>query len=119
MIQVETLPSVDTLMDRQRLVGWIVRDGILDTGMTFTEAAVRWPISLPTLNRLMNGAVVGVRFLRTAEHNLRLPKGLLEMVLDGEVAKIAALKDLNEPLRTYILTELGGEPKPKRRTGHN
>lgn len=105
MIQDVTLPLME-FMDRQRLVGWIVRDGILDSGMTFTEASNRWPISLPTLNRLMSTGNVGVRFLRTAEHNLGLPKGLLEMVLDGNISGIRNLEGLREPLRTYILSEL-------------
>lgn len=115
MIQTEIMPSVDTLMDRQRLVGWIVRDGIRDSGMTYTEAANRWPMSLPTLNRLMSGAVVGTRFLRTAEHNLGLPKGLLEMVVDGNIDAIRKLADLQEPLRTYILKELGDSNPPARK----
>lgn len=97
-------------MDRQRLVGWIVRDSILNAGIGYSEASRRWPISLPTLNRLMSTGNVGVRFYRTAELNLGLPRGLLEMVIDGDVEGIRNLPDLAEPLRTYIVTELGGKP---------
>lgn len=115
MTQACTMPSMTEPMDRQKLVGWIVRTGILDSGIAYTEASRRWPMALPTLNRLMSGTPVGTRFLRTAERNLGLPKGLLDMVIDGEVHKIQALSDLDEPLRTYILTELGAPASPRGR----
>lgn len=114
MIQVDTMPSMDTLMDRQKLVGWIVRDSIINSGINYSAASRRWPISLPTLNRLMNTGNVSIRFYRIAEKNLGLPSGLLEMVIDGDTAAIKKL-DLDEPLRTYILTELGDESPATRK----
>jgi hypothetical protein len=118
MIGLETMPAMTDLMDRQRIVGWIVRDGITNQGLTYTEAARRWPISLPTLNRLMTTGNVGLRFLRLAEKNLDLPLKLLDLVLDGDVDRIRALPDLEPSLREYIVRELGGggdEPKRARR----
>jgi hypothetical protein len=121
VIQAETMPSMDTLMDRQQLVGWIVRDAITATGGTYTSAARRWPMAMPTLNRLMNTGNVGLRFYAVAEKNLGLPENLLSMVVDGD---IQAIRDAAGPpenpgltaqLRNYIITALGGE-SPKRRS---
>lgn len=116
MIDLETLPSMTEPMNRHRLVGWIVRDAIINEGITFTEASRRWPIALPTLNRLMNTGNVGLRFYRLAEKNLpTLPPGILEMVIDGKVDTIRQLPGLNENLRSYILRELEAEPPSSRR----
>jgi hypothetical protein len=117
MIAVETLPSMTELMDRQKIVGWIVRDGITNQGIAFTEAARRWPISLPTLNRLMSTGSVGMRFLRLAEKNLDLPHKFLDLVLDGDVQAIAELDDLDRGLRDYVIKELGGTTpsRPRRK----
>lgn len=112
MLQTTTMPDVESLMDRQRLVGWIVRDEIINSGISYSEASRRWPIALPTLNRLMNTGNVSLRFYRVAEINLGLPRGLLELVIDGRTDDIAKLPDLNEPLRTLILTEMGATPPP-------
>ena len=101
-------------MDRQRLVGWIVRDAIINEGISYSEAARRWPISLPTLNRLMNTGNVGLRFYRLAERNLGMPSGLLEMVLDGDTEGIRQ-SAIGEPMRGFILRELGAAPAPKPR----
>jgi len=114
MIACDTLPDMTELMDRQRLVGWIVRDGITNQGITYSEAARTWPISLPTLNRLMNTGNVGMRFLRLAEKNLGLPHKLLDMVIDGDVAAIERVDGIDEPARAYIVRELGGSLPPKR-----
>lgn len=115
MIAVDTLPAMTELMDRQRIVGWIVRDGITNRGITYTEAARTWPISLPTLNRLMNSGNVGMRFLRLAEKNLDLPLKFLDLVIDGNVRAIAELDGLEPSLRDYVVKELGGnEPAPRR-----
>jgi hypothetical protein len=105
---------MEELMDRAKLVGWIVRDGINASGLPYTEAARRWPMSLPTLNRLMSGVVVSARFYRIAERNLDLPRGLLDHVLNDDAEAVKAM-DIDEPLRTYILTEMGASPTPKRR----
>lgn len=115
MIGLDILPSVDNLMDRQRLVGWIVRDSIINAGMSYAEASRRWPIALPTLNRLMNTGNVSLRFYRQAEINLGLPRGLLEMVIDGDTAAIKSMDGVDERMRAMILTEMG-EPPPKART---
>lgn len=116
MIAIDTLPAMTELMDRQKIVGWIVRDGITNQGITYTEAARRWPISLPTLNRLMNTGNVGMRFLRLAEKNLDLPHKFLDLVLDGDVQGIAALDELDRGLRDYVVKELGSDP-PAGRAG--
>lgn len=120
MIGLAILPSVDTLMERQRLVGWIVREGIINSGSTYTKAAKRWPMALPTLNRLMNTGDVGLKFYAIAEKNLDLPRGLLSMVVDGERDAIAKVDDprMDESLRSYILAELGppSRPRGRRRT---
>lgn len=108
MIDIDTLPAMTDLMDRQRIVGWIVRDTITNQGITYTEAARRWPISLPTLNRLMNTGNVGMRFLRLAERNLDLPHKLLDLVIDGDVDAISKLPGLEPSLRSYIIREMGG-----------
>jgi hypothetical protein len=108
MIGLETLPSMTDLMDRQKIVGWIVRDGITNQGITYSEAARRWPISLPTLNRLMSSGNVGMRFLRLAERNLDLPHKLFDLVIDGDVDRIGELPGLDATLREYIVRELGG-----------
>lgn len=112
------MPNMKELMDRQRLVGWIVRDAITNSGMTYSDAARRWPMSLPTLNRLMNSGIVGIRFYRTAELNLGLPRGLLDAIIDGNVAAIKAMPatdGFDDQLRRYVLQELGAElPPPKR-----
>lgn len=116
MTCVDILPGVDTLMDRQKLVGWIVRDSIINSGMSFSEASRRWPIALPTLNRLMRTGDVSIRFYRQAELNLGLPKGLLEMVVDGDAARISGLPGLDPSLRSLILSGLGADqPRPTRR----
>lgn len=119
MIVVDTLPVMTELMDRQRLIGWIVRDGITNQGITYTEAARRWPISLPTLNRLMNTGNVGMRFLRLAERNLDLPLKFLDLVLDGDVEAIAELDGLEKSVRDYVIKELGGNERPPRRSRRN
>lgn len=111
MTMVDTMPVMDsTSIDGPRLVGWIVRDGIINEGMTFTDASRRWPIALPTLNRLMNTGSVSLRFYRVAEKNLGLPHKLLDHVADGNTAAIRAIPQMDENLRTLILRELGGEP---------
>lgn len=115
-----TMPNVETPTDRLRLVGWIVRDGITNSGMTFVSAAQRWPMSLPTLNRLMATGNVGLRFYRIAEKNLGLPHKLLDYVATGDVAAIRDMDGLDPNLRQMILTELGDQPEdngqPARRT---
>lgn len=116
MIALDTLPDMTDLMDRQRLVGWIVRDGITNQGIAFTEAARRWPISLPTLNRLMSTGNVGMRFLRLAERNLELPHKLLDAVIDGDVDRIRQLPGLEPTLRDYIIRELGEVPNDQAAT---
>lgn len=119
MIAIDTLPAMTDLMDRQKLVGWIVRDGITNQGITYTQAARRWPISLPTLNRLMSSGNVGMRFLRLAEKNLDLPHKFLDMVLDGDTAAIVELDGLERSLRDYVVKELGGNEPPPRRSRRN
>lgn len=110
----DTLPPVD-LMERQQLVGWVVRDEIMLSGLSFSEAARRWPLSLPTLNRIMGGEVVGLRFYRVIEKHLGLPERFLLMILDGDVDAIRELDGLRPSLRDYVLRELtGDEPAPRR-----
>lgn len=113
------MPDVDMPTDRLKLVGWIVRDGITNSGMTFVGASQRWPMSLPTLNRLMATGNVGLRFYRVAEKNLGLPHKLLDHVAAGDVVAIRAIPEMDENLRTMILAELGADtarPEQKRRT---
>src|SRR5579875_2285077 len=115
MILLDTMPTME-LMDRQRLVGWIVRDAITNQGISFSDASRRWPMSLPTLNRLMRDGIVGLRFYRTAEINLQLPSGLLEMVINGDADGIRQAPGapenpgLTPELREYILREMGAAP---------
>lgn len=103
-------------MGRAQLVGWLVRDAITNEGISYSEAARRWPISLPTLNRLMTTGTVGLRFYRTAERNLAsLPEGLLELVLDGNVAAIRKMPGLAPNLREFILREISSHPPGEQR----
>jgi hypothetical protein len=121
MMQCDTMPDMETLMDRQRLVGWIVRDAIINSGRSYSDVARRWPISLPTLNRLMNSGNVGLRFLAQAEKNLGFPDGLLSMVIDGDIEGIRHaigppdFPGLTDKIRAYILTELGGARQARTR----
>lgn len=103
----DTMPDMTQLMDRQKLVGWIVRDQIIRQGLSFSEAARRWGISLATLNRLMNTGVVRERFYAIAEKNLGLPDRLLTHVADGDIAAVRDRTGINEDLKVFILRELG------------
>jgi hypothetical protein len=89
-----------------QLVGWIVRDGIINQGMPYSEASRRWGMSLPTLNRLMNTGKVSLRFYRIAERNLGLPTRFLEMIADRDVDAIRRLSGVDEYVRSYILKSL-------------
>lgn len=116
MIQVETLPDMSDFMDRQQLVGWIVRDEIMRSGISYSEAARRWPISLPTLNRLMYNGNVGLRFYRVAERGLGLPDDFFDLVLDGDIEAIRKVPGISETLREHVLRGLDAPPSPAKRT---
>jgi hypothetical protein len=104
------MPSMSTLTDRYRLVGRIVRDEIDYQGVAITEAARQWHMSRPTLYRLMDTGVVGARFYRAAERHLGLPRGLFDLVIDGDTEGIRGLRDLAPHLQDMILTQLGDDP---------
>ncbi len=112
----EAAATRDTLSQRQKLVGRIVRHAITDTGLSYVATSTRWPIALPTLNRLMRTGNVGLRFFAQAERNLGLPDGLLGMVIDGDLAGIRTAPGapecpgLTSTIRGYVITELGGVP---------
>lgn len=113
MIQIEMLPDMTQLLDRWRVVGSVVRDGIDDLNITYTEASRTWRISLPTLNRLMNGQPVGARFLRAAEKGMDLPSRVFDLILDGDVDGVTALTGtIDEDLRLRIVRELGADVPP-------
>jgi hypothetical protein len=111
----DTMPDMSTLMDRQQLVGWVVRDRIQQLGITYTEASRRWPISLPTLNRLMNSGNVGLRFYRVVEANLDMPIGLFDLIIDGDIDGIRSVEGVDQKLRQFILTGLGEDARGARR----
>lgn len=103
-------------MDRHKLVGWIVRDQIIRSETTFSEAARQWGISRPTLNRLMFTGVVRPLMYAKAEKNLGLPDRLLSYVAAGDTRSIRDLPGLDETLRAFILRELGHDQvRPTRR----
>lgn len=115
LMWIETMPDMTTLMDREQLVGWIVRDRIMATGLSYAEVSRRWPISLPTLNNLMRHGHVGLRFYRLAEKNLELPEKFLDLVIEGDLNSIRSLDGLNQNLQAYVLDALGETKKRPRR----
>ena len=122
MIQAETMRLMATeQMSPHELAGWVVREGIMRNGLKYTQAARQWHISLPTLNRMMNGEAVSLMFYRVAERGIGLPWNLLDHVLNGDVSAVRAAPTVeggvfDESLKADILREMSGGKPPSKRT---
>lgn len=99
------LPGMTEAMTPHVLVGWIVREGIIGEGMTFTDASRRWGVSLPTLNRVMNGVPVSARFYAVIERHLGLPRRFLTLVIEQNAEAIRKA-DVDRAVRDFVLLEM-------------
>lgn len=100
--------------ERLQLIGHLVRAGIIDQGMSFSEASRIWPISLPTLNKIMRGGLVMDRFYALAEINLGMPRGLINAIRDGETTLIRELAaGMGQPMKDAVLRGMGLEAAPR------
>lgn len=106
------LPGMTNAMTPHALAGWIVREGIIAEGMTYTDASRTWGISLPTLNRVMNGVAVSPRFYALIERRLGLPRRFLVQVIARDLDAIRAA-DVDRTLRDFVMRELETDEPPK------